>query len=249
MVDAPWLVTTMMVAADSPISWRAHHHYEHEILWSPTGNVTVEAADQVWLVPPVLGIWIPAGTPHRVRAKAGTRTYATYLNPDLVEITWPDVLGVSLSPALRELLLHNHFEEMPDTQRLRLQRTIVDLVTPVTAASLDIPLPTDPELVDIAQRIIARPDDSRTVEDWAATLNLSGRTLMRRFEADTGLSLTRWRILVRVRLALIDLAAGHTVAAVARRLGYANPSTFIDTFRSVTGHTPAAYFRSVSRTD
>jgi AraC-like DNA-binding protein len=246
MVDAPWLVTTQVVTSGSDeITWSAHSHHEHELLWSPTGNVTVQAQDNLWLVPPVLGVWVPAGTRHRVRAKAGARTIATYVNPDLVDVPWTAVMGISLSPALRELVLHNHHELMPDEARLRLQRTIVDLMVPVQAASVDIPMPQQPDLLGVARQIIADPADDRTVDEWAATLNVSGRTLMRRFQVETGFSLTRWRILVRVRVALIDLAAGRTVAAVSRRLGYANPSTFIDLFRSVTGHTPAAYFRAV----
>lgn len=246
-VDSPWIVTTEVIDAESAIEWDEHAHDEHELLWSATGNVTVEAQGQVWLVPPALGIWLPAGTPHRARAKAGARTFATYVNPDVAGIHWSTVTGVSMSAALREVLLHNSTEVMDDDKRLRLQRTAVDLIVPVRAASLDIPMPRDPELLTITRRIIADPADDSTVDQWASTLNVSGRTLMRRFQAETGLSLTRWRILVRVRVALVDIAEGRTVVSVARRLGYSNPSTFIDVFRSVTGHTPAAYFRSVSR--
>lgn len=248
-VDAPWIVSTQVIESTTAMSWDEHSHYEHELLWSPTGNVAVEAHGHVWLVPPVLGIWIPAGTMHRVRARAGARTFATYVNPDLASVEWDGIVGISLSPALRELLLHNHYEVMAQDRRFRLQQTIVDLLVPVERASLDIPMPRSPEVVGIAQYLIAHPADDRTVEEWAATINVSGRTLMRRFQAETGLSLTRWRILVRIRIALIDIAAGRTVVSVARRVGYANPSTFIELFRSVTGHTPAAYFQAVGRQD
>ncbi|MFJ7417579.1 AraC family transcriptional regulator [Streptomyces uncialis] len=248
-VEDPWLLTTGTFHAPEPMEWETVSHPEPELLWSGTGNVTVEAAGHVWLVPPALGIWLPAGMPHRVKASAGTVTYATFLNPGLTTSVSPTVTGIPMSRLLREILLHNQREEMPDEARLRLQQVGVDLVRPVQAASLDIPLPKTPELRSVADRIIADPADDRTTEEWARELGLSGRTLMRWFQRDTGVSLTQWRILVRVRRALIDIAAGTPVVAVSRRLGYANPSTFIDLFRQVTGHTPAAYFRSVSGLD
>ncbi|MFF0507296.1 AraC family transcriptional regulator [Streptomyces fimicarius] len=245
-VEERWLLTTGTFATPEPTEWATTAHQEHELLWSTTGNVTVEAAGQLWLVPPSLGIWLPAGTPHRVRASAGAVTYATFLSPELVAVDWTSVVGIPMSRLLRELLLHNQNEEMSTEARLRLQRVGVDLIRPVRAVSLDIPLPKTPELLTIAERIIADPADDRTTEEWARMIGLSGRTLMRWFQRDTGVSLTQWRILVRVRSALIDIAAGKPVVAVSRRLGYANPSTFIDLFRQVTGHTPAAYFRSVN---
>ncbi len=245
-VQECWLLTTGTFATPEPTEWATTAHREHELLWSTTGNVTVEAAGQLWLVPPSLGIWLPAGTPHRVRASAGAVTYATFLSPELVAVDWTTVVGIPMSRLLRELLLHNQNEEMSAEARLRLQRVGVDLIRPVRAVSLDIPLPKTPELLTIAERIIADPADGRTTEEWARMIGLSGRTLMRWFQRDTGVSLTQWRILVRVRSALIDIAAGKPVGAVSRRLGYANPSTFIDLFRQVTGHTPAAYFRSVN---
>ncbi|MFJ8846963.1 AraC family transcriptional regulator [Streptomyces cyaneofuscatus] len=245
-VEPRWLLTTGTFPTPEPTEWAETAHQEHELLWSTTGNVTVEAAGQLWLVPPSLGIWLPAGMPHRVRASAGAITYATFLSPELVTVAWSTVVGIPMSRLLRELLLHNQNEEMGTDERLRLQRVGVDLIRPVRAASLDIPLPKTPELLTIAEQIIADPADDRTTEEWARMIGLSGRTLMRWFQRDTGVSLTQWRILVRVRSALIDIAAGKPVVAVSRRLGYANPSTFIDLFRQVTGHTPAAYFRSVN---
>ncbi|MFD5642795.1 helix-turn-helix domain-containing protein [Streptomyces anulatus] len=245
-VEERWLLTTGTFPTPEPTEWATTAHREHELLWSTTGNVTVEAAGHLWMVPPSLGIWLPAGTPHRVRASAGAVTYATFLSPEQVAVDWTGVVGIPMGRLLRELLLHNQNEEMPAEARLRLQRVGVDLIRPVRTVSLDIPLPKTPELLTIAERIIADPADDRTTEEWARMIGLSGRTLMRWFQRDTGVSLTQWRILVRVRSALIDIAAGKPVVAVSRRLGYANPSTFIDLFRQVTGHTPAAYFRSVN---
>ncbi|MEU7003185.1 AraC family transcriptional regulator [Nonomuraea sp. NPDC046570] len=244
MVAEPWLLTSTRFTVTDPSVWDTHTHHEHQLIWSGGGAVTVEAEGQLWMVPPVLGIWIPAGTPHHVRADSGAVMCATYFTPERVSVPWDGIVGITLTGVLRELLLYNMDEELPSDVRIRLQRLAVDLLRPVQAASLDIRMPVDVRLRRIATQIVADPADDRTTGDWAAWLGVSARTLTRSFTRETGLSLTQWRILVRVRAALIEIAVGRPVTTVAARLGYANPSTFIDLFRQITGHTPAAYFHS-----
>lgn len=53
----------------------------------------------------------------------------------------------------------------------------------------------------------------------------------------------RWRTLLRMRVALEQLAAGHPVGVVARHVGYATPSAFVAAFRRETGTTPSAVLR------
>lgn len=251
MVTEPWLLTTRDFDVRDEMEWDLQAHADHELLWSTAGTVTVEAAGQLWVVPPALAIWLPAGLAHRVRAQSGAVTLATYVGVAALEAhtadpeQWRAVAGVPMTGSLRELLMANHWEEMPAEQRARLQRVILDRIRPVRAASVALPMPADPELLWVAREIIRDPAENATVEAWAARLNVSGRTLMRRFSRETGMSLTQWRILARVRRSLIELAEGAPVVAVARSLGYANPGTFIDLFRQVTGQTPAAYFRAL----
>ncbi|UCR88895.1 helix-turn-helix domain-containing protein [Mycetocola spongiae] len=244
-VPEGWTLSTKRYASeDSRRVWGLGTHVEHELLWSGGGTITVEADGRLWMVPAMLGIWIPAGMPHRVRADRGALSYATFIDPRRRDFPWTGVMGINVSGLLRELLLSNRRDEMPDARRRVIQDLAAELISPVVSDSLDIRLPTTASLRVLAETILADPADDATTEQWAARLGVSGRTLTRAFNRETGLSLTRWRILVRVRAALLDIAAGRPVTAVAARLGYANPSTFIDLFRQVTGHTPAAYFSS-----
>lgn len=255
-VRAPWLLTTRDFAVIEETEWELCAHEDHELLWSTAGTVTVEANGQLWLVPPALAIWLPAGQAHRVRARPGSVVLASYIDIAALRVEpgedparWGAIAGVPMTGALRELLLANHVREMPEAHRARIQRVILDLIQPVRAVSVELPMPSDPELLAVARRILADPADTRTVEAWAAQLNISGRTLMRRFSRDTGMSLTQWRILARIRRAMIELADGAPVVAVAKSLGYSSPGAFIALFRQVTGHTPAAYFRSIGQRD
>lgn len=245
-VAAPWILHTSRYDSSSEEVWDTQVHADHELLWSGAGTVSLEAASTVWMVPPALAIWIPAGTPHRVRAETGAVTYATHLSTERAEHPPAGVVGVVMTPLLRELLLSNMHDEMPHALRLDVQRMVVAMLRPVRSESLDIRMPTSARLRTMAAAIVDDPADDRTTEGWAAILGMSSRTLTRAFQRECGLSFTQWRILVRMRTGLIDIANGLPVSTAAARAGYANPSTFIELFRQTTGYTPAAYFRTIS---
>ena len=245
LTGEPWLLTTQSITSRSHESWADGVHEEHELIFSDSGALTVEADGRLWVTPLGLGIWIPAGTTHHVTAEPGTVSYVTYFSPDRVSVPWEGTTGIGITAVLRELLLANKTATLDDDVRLRMQRLTVDLLAPVRSASLDVTMPTHPALRAIAEEIVRNPADNGTSDDWGRKLGVSGRTVNRGFERETGTSLTQWRITVRMRRALIDIAAGRSVISVAKDVGYTNSSTFIQLFRQATGHTPAAYFRSV----
>lgn len=244
MTTEPWLLTTQAITSTSQERWSDGVHEEHELIFSESGVLTVEADGRLWVTPLGLGIWIPAGMTHHVTAEPGTVSHVTYFSPDRVTVPWTGPTGIAVTALLRELLLTNKSATLDDPVRMRVQQLTVDLLAPVRSASLDVHLPSHPALRTVADEILRNPADNGTSEDWGRKLGVSGRTVNRGFERETGSSLTQWRITVRMRRALIDIAAGRSVVSVARDVGYTNSSTFIQLFRQTTGHTPAAYFRS-----
>lgn len=246
-VDEPWLLTTLRYDSNVDRMWDFEVHSEHELLWSGAGKVSLEANQTLWMIPPTLGIWIPAGVPHRVHAEPGSVTYATYIKPEAHTPEWNTVSGIGVPSVLRELMLANQTQVMPDEVRLLMQRLTLKLISPVVSTSLNLKMPTSPSIRALAQQILDNPADDRTTDAWASAMGMSSKTLTRIFDRECGLSLTQWRIMARVRTGLIEISSGRAVSTVAARLGYANPSTFIEVFKQVTGHTPAAYFRSISR--
>jgi AraC-like DNA-binding protein len=110
-------------------------------------------------------------------------------------------------------------------------------------APLRVPMPTDRRLLGLCRALLADPDADGTLEMWAERVNASSRTLSRLFRRQTGMSFGAWRQQMRLVEALSRLALGHSVAAVARELGYASPSAFTAMFRRTLGATPRAYLR------
>ncbi|MFW8292811.1 helix-turn-helix domain-containing protein, partial [Klebsiella pneumoniae] len=71
---------------------------------------------------------------------------------------------------------------------------------------LHLPMPVDRRLVRIAQAVLEQPQDTRTLQAWAAWAGLSPSTLSRLFLAETGSSFAQWRQQARLTHALEMLA-------------------------------------------
>ena len=102
-------------------------------------------------------------------------------------------------------------------------------------------MPSDPKLRALCQTLLDAPGDSRTLDEWAATLNASARTLARHFQSETGLSFGAWRQQARVLEAMGRLGNGAPVTQVALDLGYDSVSAFSAMFRRAAGASPSDY--------
>lgn len=240
-----YLLTTFEYDVDERIVWPEHVHDEHELLWSAGGMARLEADGRVWAIPPELAVWVPSRVVHQASAEHGARVRATYFlgGGSHTEAMPGIVTGVAMNEPLRVLLDHNLQGTLGEGARRRLQRVILDLLVPAPRESFELVMPRSLHLQMVASAILADPGDKRTTAEWAYECGLHGRTLARQFEDETGMSLTQWRILARLQLAIRELTHGRSIVSVARRVGYRNPSTFIDHFRSLTGQTPAEYVR------
>jgi AraC-like DNA-binding protein len=221
-----------------------HSHPEPLLLWTSTATLSVTTASREWLVPPGYGIWIPGGTGHGVAALHFGEGSAITFAPDRCPLTWTQPTGVTVGPLLRELIAHLHRTGEQDPSRPHAEKLMFDLLIPLPIHDIHVSMPTDPRVRAIAERLIASPADQRELAAWADHVHAGVRTLSRLFHDETGLSFTEWRVQVRIRAAVQLLAAGTTVNATARAVGYRKPSAFISAFRRVTGQTPGTYIHA-----
>lgn len=128
-----------------------------------------------------------------------------------------------------------------DAAQARLAGVIADEIRASTPLPFALPQPRDRRLRRIAAALARSPDDLRSVEAWAAASGLSSRSLARRWQAETGMTLSQWRQRLRVLLSLPRLLAGEPVISVALSMGYDTPSSFINVFKREMGVTPARY--------
>ncbi|NUU25673.1 MAG: helix-turn-helix transcriptional regulator, partial [Streptomycetaceae bacterium] len=226
-----------------------HHHDLHQLEYALEGVAEVQTAAGRYVVPPQQAIWIPAGLEHNTTLR-GVRTASVFFDPAMLPGDSGDRARIlAATPLLREMIVY--------ALRWPIARTATDdradayfsALAVVVEDGMDrdqplcLPASDDP----LIAAVIAYTEEHLaevTPGDVCAALNISERTLRRRFRDATG---TTWReFVVRARLthAMVALAQpGSTVLGVAAGVGFGSPSAFHRAFRTFTGRTPAEYRR------
>jgi AraC-like DNA-binding protein len=241
--DAAVIVATFPMPVGLVFDW--HTHDDHQLAWAASGVLTVRTAESAWVLPPTRALWIPAGVRHETLSAGAATMRSAYVRPDRCAISWREPTPVAASSLLAELIGYLEDRHLDPDRRAHAEAVLVDQLQPVAMTTVDVPMPSDDRARDVAQGIAADPADNRTLAEWGREVGASERTLARAFLGDTGLSFGRWRTLMRVQVALAQLASGHPVGWVARQVGYESDSAFVQAFRRETGVTPASYFRAV----
>jgi AraC-like DNA-binding protein len=97
-------------------------------------------------------------------------------------------------------------------------------------------------LRQLCRSMQARPADDWSSQRAARLVNMSERTLNRHFQQQTALTWSEWVRRAKLMEALIRLAQGQSVLAIALELGYGSHSAFTAMFRRVMGISPSDYF-------
>lgn len=237
-VPAPFLLATSVYEPTSALTWPSHDHEEHELLWSDRGVVTMVVDGRRWTVTPGVGLWIPAGVTHHGSTRDHTAVRATYFTPGSWTASWDRPVAIAVNPAMRQLLIYLKRARMTVEQRVRAQQVCIDMLQTAEALHFDVPLPQDARLAPLVAEVLRDPADDRSLDQWAARLNMTSRTVTRAFVAEVAMSFARWRRLVRMHAALGDLGDGASVKVVARRVGYNSTSAFVAAFHRTIGCTP-----------
>ncbi len=220
-----------------------HQHAQGQLFTVKSGVVSIEAGGGRWLMPTGCIGWVPPYEAHGAHMHGSMAGMSLYFTETWSRASMPAALKVvRLSPLLAALLDTLARAEPPaGPAREHYLAVFADDFTRQPAQTLFLPMPQEPRLLRMATALLATPDDNTGLDGWAERIGMARRTLTRRFQADTGWSLTQWRQQLRMLTAMERLAAGESVTAVALGLGYASVSSFIALFRRYTGMTPRAY--------
>ncbi|MFD7707843.1 helix-turn-helix domain-containing protein [Streptomyces sp. NPDC059786] len=240
-MTAPFAIIAGLQIPRVPTEWAPHSHALHELVWVRGGTLTSRVEDRIFTVSEGYGLWMPAGVVHGGRATAGACFHEAFFAPDRAPFAFEEPRAIAMTPLLESLLTYLSRTDLDAAARARAESVVFDVVEP-SEHRFALQLPGDPRIDAIAEALLDDPADGRSLEEWAQWLGISDRTVTRAFRHATGLSFAQWRQVLRVHRALALLADGLDVTAVSETLGYAQPSTFIASFRRVMGTTPGAFF-------
>ncbi|MGY5766345.1 AraC family transcriptional regulator [Brachybacterium sp. DNPG3] len=226
--------------------WADHAHPTHELIWNERGASTATTGSRVWTIAPAVGLWLPAGTVHSGFTPAGTWQRSAQLSPARTTPLADSPVAVVITDLLRLLLDRLITEDLPSRSRALTEDMVLDVMAP-SAHPLLLPVPESALLAPIVDALGEDPADAASLEQWAARLAVSPRTLTRAFEAETGMTFRAWVATARAQHAVTLLSSGLAIDEVADAVGYRSASAFTTAFRRVTGLTPGQFRRSSTR--
>lgn len=225
-----------------------HAHRKGQLILSLHGAVSCEVENALWLVPPRHAVWIPGNIPHRCRVTQNARTCFLFIEPGAVVM--PErCCTVAITPLVRELILYLAEQNpcySPDDKTGRIAAVLLEQIPDAPIEILHLPVSDHPKIRQITEALFADPGDRATLQQWAARLATSERSLARMVKSATGMSFGRWRQQLHLMIALNHLAEGKSVQNVAGTLGYDSVSAFITMFRKALGKSPTQYFASLN---
>lgn len=129
---------------------------------------------------------------------------------------------------------------------LRMAQVLLDLLEETQVLTSYLPSAQNPLLQPMLLEMSTHPGSPATLAQWALRLNLTERTLIRKFIQDTGLTYGEWKRRARFLSAVSQLKSGMTVEAVGLALGYSTSSAFIAMFKRECGTTPEQFRRQLN---
>lgn len=107
----------------------------------------------------------------------------------------------------------------------------LDLAAPAAAR------PMDPRIHEVLARIIADPAGAPAARRFADELGLSESRFLHLFRQESGTSVRRYRLWMRLIRAGVAISAGKNLTDAAADAGFASPSHLADRFKSTFGLT------------
>jgi AraC-like DNA-binding protein len=222
-----------------------HAHGADQLIYATRGIMEISAGQNLWLTPPHLAVWIPAGTQHRIRMPGAVSMRTLYLRRGLLRSAPRACAVLHVSPLFRELVV-----EAVRIGRLRvnnrLHRALRDLVVSQLQNAAPVPtsvaLPADSRALRVAQAFIANPADAASLYSLCRSVGVSVRTVQRIFRKEVGTSFEFWRRQVRLMKGIELLVEGCSLKTVAAEVGYRQPGAFVELFRQTIGVTPGKWF-------
>jgi AraC-like DNA-binding protein len=195
-----------------------------------------------WVAPANRITWTPPGFEHSHRFYGETDVCVLAVPRELCGAlaAHPGVFAVS--PLLREALLAliDRQEIRPGADE-RLRAVIIDELVEAPDQPVHLPEPHDDRLRAVTEFLRTDPGHGATLAELGRAAGASERTLSRLFHDELGMTFHRWRTILRIHHALVQLGEGRSVTDTATACGWANTTSFIDAFTTVVGQTPGRY--------
>lgn len=227
------------------------------LVWVDRGTAHVRlAGGERFRIDAGSGVWFPPGADHDMWTEDGTLAFPTSVPCDGLVGAPEYPLHVSIDGVRRDWLIELFAQSVaPPTSSRDSRSDLVRILGPhrklpaesagchVGAGTQDRrpPFPRSSAARAVAQALMASPRTDASVEEWAALVSCSARTLRRAFLRDTGLTFVQWRTQCRLAVAADRLVSGEEVTQVAAHVGFGSRQWFTRAFTEVYTMSPREF--------
>lgn len=228
-----------------------HTHAKHQLLYAEDGILHVQTEQYPFILPARHGAWLPAQCKHRIWSNSPH----LYLRTLYLEIDENDSARLrnqrvfALSNLAHEMILHtqiwDRFEQINGVEKSFYQtvRLLAEtwLRQPI---GLVLPSPVTPQLIDITAYIQENLSEALHLPSVSEKFGFSGRTVLRMFKRDLGMTFDTYLRLARIiRATELLTRTDISITEVAYAVGYQSLSSFSHTFRNLVGLSPQEYLK------
>ncbi|NRA87855.1 MAG: helix-turn-helix transcriptional regulator [Rhizobiales bacterium] len=107
-----------------------------------------------------------------------------------------------------------------------------------------MPRVKDDRINKIGETYLLDPQNEITLSEWAERLSFSQRTLIRKIKKETGMTFREYRRQARILASIGLLFEDQNITNTGLDVGFNTTSSFIQSFKTVTGTTPYKYIKS-----
>ncbi|OLL30699.1 AraC family transcriptional regulator [Burkholderia sp. SRS-W-2-2016] len=218
-----------------------HTHAWAQVAYASRGVLRVATVGTTWMVPPSRAIWLPPHVTHEVVSVEDAFLRTLYITENAVPAVLDTPRVVEVSNLLREVIAALDTSALSATREQLLGALALDELTRSEPLPLSVPMPSEKRLRALCEAVIADPTHGESLEQWAAQVGASTRTIARLFRQELGVSFSQWRQQAILARAIPLLSQGRPLSHVAQELGYQSQSAFSAMFRRAFGTSPRAF--------
>jgi AraC-like DNA-binding protein len=222
----------------------------HYLLYASSGTFILEVEDMQWFLPPQRAAWVRADVQIRIQAKGPITSSSILFARDSIATPTFDCRVFAVTPLAREMILYamqwdiNRTPENSAADQFFGTVAHVCMEIAMNAEQFWLPRPKSTELGSAMDYILGHLPTKLTVDEIAQAVNVSNRTLARRFVDEAKITCGQFIHHARMLRAMELLAEHKTpIIDVAFSVGFESTSSFNTAFRRFTQETPTQYRR------
>lgn len=222
----------------------SHAHPRAQLIYATNGVMNVVVENQIWVVNPLQGLWIPGEIEHQVSFQKDVNLYSVFIDPsftaELPSTTFSFDISVFLKQLLFKIISFESSDVISASQR-RIMDVFLDELALIQPSATFLPTSNHSVLSKVVQLLLNDVAGKYTIDYYAEISCMSSRTLSRLFIKELGMNFSDWRIRLKLLEAIKRLGEKQSVKEIAFDLGYETTSAFIFMFKKHLGKTPSNY--------